>query len=145
SSESFGVRLHMAGIALRMTQQHPIFGIGLDQFRRGSQYFITPDFIARFPQAAVGENAHNNFLQILAELGAVGLIAFGWLLAPLARSIGRGSMAFVALTGGVLAFLLTCLLGHPFLIVQVLWLFLLAVGCSTGLVPSVTSSSRMQG
>jgi O-antigen ligase len=144
SSESLGVRLHMAGIALRMTQQHPLFGIGLDQFRRVSQYFITPDFIARFPQSAVGENAHNNFLQILAELGIIGLAAFGWLFVPLTRSIGRGDVRFMALTGGVFAFLLTCLLGHPFLIVQVLWLFMLMVGCSTGLIMPATAVPRLQ-
>jgi O-antigen ligase len=143
STESFSVRLHMAHIALQLTAEQPAFGIGVGQFRRASQQFMTPDFIARFPQAGVGENAHNNFLQILAELGIVGFLGFGWLIVEPAGVLTRAvrtataSPSLLAASGGVLAFLLTCLLGHPLLIVQVLWIFMLVFGVATGLAPGV--------
>src|SRR4029450_6609305 len=52
------------------------------------------------------------------------------------------SPSLLAVSGGVLALLLTCLLGHPLLIVQVLWIFMLILGVATGLAPAVTRPWR---
>jgi len=151
SAGSSFVRLRMAHIAFQITAAHPWFGIGLGQFQGASQAFMTSDFIARFPPARVGENAHNNFLQILAELGIVGLFAFVWLIAEPARSAFRagqaamGRPAFLAVTGGVLSFLLTCVLGHPLLIVQVVLLFMLVLGAAGGLGPTVAMGGPWRG
>jgi len=134
TGDSLAVRLHMAKIGLQMTADRPLFGVGLGQFRIVSRAFMTPDFVALFPQAGVGENAHNNFIQILAEVGLVGLAAFLWLLAAAARAVFASSPTpqLLGLAGGVLAFLLSCLLGHPFMTVEVLWIFFLVLGVTTG-------------
>ena len=117
-----------------------LFRSGWHEFRQASHAFITPELIAAFPATAVGENAHNNFLQILAGLGVTGLAAFLWLLAAAGRSLrgaraaaAAGQPAQLALAGGVLAFLISCLGGHPFLITEVMWMFMLALGTMTGM------------
>ena len=144
---SADVRVRMTKIGLQIAARDPLFGIGLGQFRRASQAFITPDFIVLFPQTAHGENAHDNFIQILAELGVVGFAGFIWLLGASARSIA-GALAesearpvLAGLAGGLLAFLVTCLSGHPFLITEVLWLFFLMLGVATGLAPVPSSGA----
>jgi len=151
-ADSVQVRVHMTEIGLRLSREHPLFGVGLGQFKRASRAFITPEFIAFFPQAASGENAHNNFVQILADLGLVGFLGFVWLLAAPAGAIIRvvashqASDRLVALAGGVVAFLITCLLGHPLLIAEVLWLFLLVLGMAAGFAPArVAATSRPWG
>jgi O-antigen ligase len=133
------VRLQMAQVALAMAKQHPILGVGLGNFQTASQAFISPEFAASFRPAASGENAHNNFLQLLAELGVIGLAGFvallfaplqsGWhaLRRPDARREG------VALWVGLTAFLITCLAGHPLLTPPILLAFLLNLGLAYGL------------
>lgn len=144
SSVALGVRWEMAKIALQIAEEHPITGVGVGGFRVASRAHVTDDLIARFPATASGENAHNNFLQILAELGIGGLAAFTWLLTSAALSL-RGARAVdapragqIALAGGVAAFLVTCLGGHPFLTPEVLWLFMLVLGAmaSSGVEPA---------
>src|SRR5262249_28761019 len=136
------VRMQMARIALKITRERPWFGVGLRQFQHESQRYITPEFMTAFPQTRYGENAHNNFLQVLAELGVVGLAAFVWLLArPLAaasRAIaaGRADPTLAAMTSGLVAFLATCLLGHPLLIAEVLAIFFLSLGIAAGVTPA---------
>jgi O-antigen ligase len=85
------------------------------------------------------ENAHNYFMQTWAELGLIGLLAFLWWLG---RALGAGWMrvraegwrgpAFAAVCGcGV--YLLTCVTGHPFLVVEVAGLFWAALGATAAL------------
>ena len=64
---------------MRMVAQQPVFGIGLGEFYQRSGEFSSPELLALFPPAQ-HENAHNNFLQILAETGLTGLAAFVVLL-----------------------------------------------------------------
>jgi O-antigen ligase len=135
---AIGIRIELAEVGLRLVAERPVFGIGLGEFKPRSARYVTPELIAAFPRAAAGENAHNNFVQIAAELGLVGLAAFLWLLAAPAGVVARrvrdrtASPALVGLAGGVLAFLVTSLAGHPLLIVPVLFLFLLTLGVATG-------------
>lgn len=67
--------------------QKPLLGHGLESFR-----ISTPGF---FPLAAdaseAGEtDAHNFYLQILFEMGSVGIIAFIWLFGALSRQLAQG-------------------------------------------------------
>jgi hypothetical protein len=139
SGESMGIRWEMAKIAMHITREQPIFGVGLGEFRQASRPLVPPSLVAAFPAAAAGENAHNNFLQILAELGIAGFAAFVWLLGSAGRLVvrarwaKRADISALALAGGVLAFLVTCLAGHPFLTTEVLWTFLLTLGATAGL------------
>ena len=73
--------------AIPVILQKPLLGHGLESFR-----ISTPEF---FPLAsdssATGEtDAHNFYLQILFEMGAVGIIAFIWLFGALSQQLTRG-------------------------------------------------------
>jgi O-antigen ligase len=81
------------------------------------------------------ENAHNYFLQVMTEMGVVGLtlylVVIGMLFYQGLRAIvmheGRSRRRMIGLTCGLFAFLLTCLTGHPQLIVEVnLWFWFAA-------------------
>jgi O-antigen ligase len=145
SAVSLGVRWEMTKIGLRLAASHPIFGIGLGRFRVSSRDLIPADLRTIFPQSQGGENAHNNFVQILAELGVVGVAAFLWLLVAAGRAVvaswrsDRAGPALVGMSGGLCAFLLSCLTGHPLLITEILLLFFLALGVAAGLAMPPTS------
>jgi O-antigen ligase len=77
------------------------------------------------------ENAHNQFLQFAAELGAVGLVAFLlvlWSALTLSSALTWQVSAAAALS----AFLITCLAGHPLLMPLVAYPFWMMVGVTAG-------------
>lgn len=128
-------------VGVRMAIAHPAFGVGPGQFREAASTFVTPWLLKIIPVTGGVENAHNQFIQILAELGTVGLLAFVWILiAPgraIARSVGQKTAPpeLIAMAWGLVAFLVSSLLGHPLLTTQVLFAFFLAIGITAGLVP----------
>lgn len=138
SEATAGTALSIRGAIYRMgvtlATRDPVFGIGFGGFRRESRVLASPELRAAFPPIARGDNAHNNFLQILVEFGAIGLLAFLWLvgaaLAPLVPAVRAGPVGGLAagLAGGLVAFLVTCLPGHPLLVPQVLVPFGLMLG-----------------
>ena len=64
----------------------PIFGVGAGRYYGMSERFMGP-----FIRDLWRENAHNNFLQIGAELGALGLLGFLGLLIFWAASLVKYS------------------------------------------------------
>ncbi|HEX6183579.1 MAG TPA: O-antigen ligase family protein [Pyrinomonadaceae bacterium] len=110
-------RLLFWGVGLEMLRAHPLLGVG------GNNYEVAfaearARFSARHPTSPlVGMNedllavyAHNEYVQMLAELGAVGLLLFVLLscllVAAFVRALKHPSRALVALgcAGGMLAF-----------------------------------------
>jgi O-antigen ligase len=82
-------------VGWRMVQAHPVRGVGAGTFAESSvHYLLRPgsikrdDFIVDTPKAA-----HNMYLEVLAELGVVGLALFlaiiGFSLACLVRAVRR--------------------------------------------------------
>jgi O-Antigen ligase len=146
SESAFTFRAVLTKAAFRLAAEAPVFGIGLNLFRPASAGVFPDDVINTYSWARHGENAHNNFLQILVELGAAGLAAFLWLLTPLFLNVWRRLTAHNAtaeisgLAGGVGAFLLSALLGHPLLIEHVRPMFFLTLGIATGISASTTAS-----
>jgi hypothetical protein len=133
------VRVEMAATSLRMTASSPVFGVGIGRYYSRSGEFSSPELLQIFPPA-VHENAHNNFLQFLAELGIVGLAAILWLLWSCARLIAPLVAAAPAdpvrwgLVTGLVSFVLSWLGGHPLLLDEpalTFWL-LLGVACGWG-------------
>ena len=129
------VRLGLVQTSIRMIASHPVFGIGLGQFTARSGEFSSPDLLNLFPPA-VHENAHNNFLQIAAELGIAGGAVFIWIVgaslwvgrASARRGGGEAAAAFAGLT----AFVLTWLAGHPLLIPEPAFAFWILLGAVVG-------------
>jgi O-antigen ligase len=148
--------MHLRGelitIGVKIAAISPVFGVGPGQFRVAAAPFVTPALAAQLGPEVGIENAHNQFIQILAELGAVGLIVFIWVLAAPARAIA-GSIArrtappaLQAMAWGLVAFLVSSMLGHPLLTTQVLFAFFLALGITAGLIeePAPVASARVK-
>ena len=128
------VRLGMAETAGRMIATRPAFGIGLGQFYQRSGEFSAPELFEKFP-VAMHENAHNNFLQIAAELGLTGGVVFVWLVAAsliaVARRAPRDPFHLLTLSA-VVAFVLTWLAGHPLLVPEAGYAFWVLLGTAVG-------------
>ena len=131
------VRVEMIRTSLHMTASSPSFGVGIGRYYFRSGEFSSPELLHLFPPA-IHENAHNNFLQFLAELGVIGLGAVLWLLwtaarlcASLLTSERQNAVAWGLVTG-LIAFVLSWLGGHPLLIDQPAFTFWLLVGVACG-------------
>ena len=131
------VRVEMAATSFRMTASSPAFGVGIGRYYSRSGEFSSPELLQLFPPA-VHENAHNNFLQFLAELGIVGLAAIGWLLwscsrliAPLLAADSRDPVRWGLVTG-LVSFVLSWLGGHPLLLDEPALTFWLLLGVASG-------------
>lgn len=119
---ALGIRAEMARVAVRLWKTDPLLGVGLGQFLdRSADHIVDPYVRTLYGR----ENAHNNFLQILAELGVIGLVAFLLILVAALR----GAAPF-ALRAGVAAFLVTCLGGHPLLVPDVAFAFWMVLGAA---------------
>jgi len=135
------VRVGMADIGARMVRDHPWFGVGLTAFSAQSTEYASRDLVMLFPPLMFGENAHNQIIQVMGELGGVGLLAFlfYWsrVLLPAFGSLraGGATLWLWALTAGLCAFHLSALMGHPFLTPYVVFMVFLVVGLVSGLTP----------
>ena len=117
---------------LRMMQSAPMFGVGIGRYFERSGEFM-PQSIYWF---YFHENAHNNFLQIGGELGAIGVAAFVWLLGAAGLRLGRGLRADprdVLLPGavaGLATFVATWMTSHPLLVAEVAYPFWVLLGAA---------------
>jgi len=134
------IRLIMAETSLNMWRAAPVFGIGIGRFFEESSNFggeaLRPEV-----RYYVNENAHNNFLQVLATEGLVGLgaliIALAVVLVPAIRA-GQTPPVPVRrwLIAGTVAYLVTWLSGHPQLVPEASFAFWLLFGILAGLTAS---------
>ncbi len=136
-----GFRQQFVMSSFRVIGTHPYLGIGPGRYFRDSPNFLTPQLAWSYGS----ENAHNNYLQITTEEGIIGFFVYATFF------VGALSLAFRALkrnggteaktdwrllgaTAGVIAFLGTCLMGHPLLVREVATVFFaqLALAASLG-------------
>jgi O-antigen ligase len=128
--------------ALRMSREHPVTGNGAGRYPR-----LLPQFRDDWIPL---DNAHSFILQLLAEMGILGAVAFIALvvvsIAILRRAVlgaerEHAATALGALFGAV-AYSITLLFGHPLLLPsgQILWASVLALGV-IGSAPRVERSS----
>jgi O-antigen ligase len=139
------LRRDFALASFRMIAARPWFGVGAGRYAPLSPLAFSPWLAATYNL----ENAHNYFLQVCAELGLAGAAAFLWLLAaslwPAIAALRDRSRDFVStgLLAGAVAFLITCLSGHPFLVQAAafpFWIVLgLAVVTARSATPTVSS------
>ncbi|MEO8573282.1 MAG: O-antigen ligase family protein [Pyrinomonadaceae bacterium] len=143
-SSSNNFRKMMFSVASLMIADHPVAGIGADNFgtqvnayreRYGAAH---PDDIAlATAEDEIPEHAHNEFVQIVAELGAVGGIIFAWFLTGVAvvafraiRRIKSGSLYAAGAALGLGMFLVSSLVSsYSFRVMQngIVFFFVLAV------------------
>jgi hypothetical protein len=133
------MRQQFNAASLRVIEQRPLTGIGVGQYLRSSALFL-PAWLA---YEYGFENAHNNFLQIGAELGVPGLTIVVLLLACVAvraaRAVRRAPRdpRLLGVAASVAGFLGTCLSGHPLLIDETAVPFWCAFGLLLALSESV--------
>jgi O-antigen ligase len=135
----------MSKVGWRVASAHPAFGVGLGEYPRASRRLTTaaePELAAFAP---AGENAHNNFVQVLGELGLPALGVFLWLTVPIAgqlrpRDPAEPLDARVAMAAGITAFLVTALSSQPILVEHVAISFFLCLGITAGLAPPADRS-----
>lgn len=136
-----GFRQQFVMSSFRVIGTHPYLGIGPGRYYRDSPNFLTP----QLAWAYGSENAHNYFLQVTTEEGIIGFFvyatffagAIGLALRGLSRRRGNAATADWRLLGaiaGILAFLGTCLTGHPLIVPEVAAAFFvqLALAASLG-------------
>lgn len=135
---------------LRMAQSAPVFGVGIGRYFERSGQFM-PQSIYWF---YFHENAHNNFLQIGGELGAIGLTAFVGLLGAAAVRLVRGVRAdgrdvlLLGAVAGAAAFVATWMTSHPLLVAEVAYPFWILLGVALARAdgnaqpPLVTAAAR---
>lgn len=131
------IRVEMARVSLALLADHPLFGVGVGGFFEASAPHLAGSPIGGYYRY---ENAHNNVLQWLAELGLVGFAAFAWLLWRAVRRVadavaGPAGTHAAGLAAGLFAFALTAMLGHPLLIAEVNHAFWLLLGIACGAAP----------
>jgi O-antigen ligase len=72
----------MWGAAIHVWTSHPIFGVGLSNWGVVAAETFRPGEIGGFyslnPARLWGIEAHNTYVEVLAEQGVVGLAAFAW-------------------------------------------------------------------
>jgi hypothetical protein len=115
-----------------MLAAHPLFGTGIGQFQFEVGAFV-PDEATRARLADLRFSAHNQFLEVAAELGLVGGMLFIGMFAVIlwrawkAISTSRDPVLGSAIAG-VVAFLITCLAGQPLLYGVVAFPFWMVLG-----------------
>lgn len=139
ASRSMSVREEFLVTSLRMVSTSPLRGVGVGTYYQRSSAFMPPGIRALYGR----ENAHNYFMQTTAELGVLGLMAFLWCLGAALgrawRAIDTDGQATLPLGVflGLLGFLLTCVTGHPFLVIEVSLPFWALLGAGAAAEPKV--------
>jgi hypothetical protein len=137
---SIELRWVMARAGVEMFKEVLIFGIGITRFYEASTVYAGPYLLS------VGwrpfENAHNNFVQVLAEQGAVGLSALLWMLAIVLTSARAPISSDRRLRAGLMLAIAACLgtwlTGHPLLVPEFAFVFWFYCGILTALTPPVS-------
>ncbi|HVF31278.1 MAG TPA: O-antigen ligase family protein [Pyrinomonadaceae bacterium] len=143
-NSSNGFRKLMISLSGEMIRENPILGIGADNFglqvngyRQRYGAANPADVNLTNAEDQIPSHAHNEFLQIAAELGAVGIAIFSWLLVGIAvlayrsvKQIRTGSLYPFAAVLGIGAFLASSAVSaYSFRVMQngIVFFFVLAV------------------
>lgn len=142
-TESNNVRPFFSKIALEMFKAHPFTGIGADNF--GREFNRYREIYAKghpddpnlsIAEAEIPERAHNEIMQIAAELGVPGLLIIGWFLAGIAwmflralkRRLRISLPAYGALVGIILFLASSLVMSYSFRMLQNGFIFFLVLG-----------------
>ena len=129
------VRWQLFEVGLQTAKRHLMFGVGVGDYIPMSRRWVTDDMALLKSFAPRGENAHNNYLQILVELGLPATVLFMGLLGVTIFSAWRSNdwLSAQAMGMGLAAFAVSAVFGHPLLLSEVSAAFFLALGLTAGL------------
>ncbi len=74
------MRLHVWRNTLHMIKDHPFLGVGLGNYRIVYPSYRSLEELSITPEGKRYSKAHNDYLQILAETGIVGIVSFLWII-----------------------------------------------------------------
>ena len=127
-----------------MAREAPLFGMGVGRFFEESARFASPELRRDYR----AQNAHNQVVQFLGELGVPGAALF---LAVLAGSLtpgSRGPDPSPRVRGpvvcGLVGLLIASLLMHPLLVAEVSAAFWLVLGLARATVATAEPSSQVR-
>jgi O-antigen ligase len=140
SSGNARLVLYQAG--LEMFAKYPVFGIGIGKF-----YVSSPEFLRGKLGPNYRENAHNNFIQVLAEQGVVGFAALAWwigavVFAGITAEMAGASPGRATLLLAIIACIGTWMIGHPLLVPEFAFVFWLYCGILAGTTPLPAPTNR---
>jgi len=138
-----------------MIKDHPILGSGLGTFKYNSLNYQAKFFDQgenrRFYPYGIADKAHNEYLQLWAELGIIGLGIFLWLIITyfhygiilLKRIKDKYKQGIViGLMGGVMAVLVDAIFGFPLHLPATLTLFWLIMGLAIVTIKTEVSADK---
>src|SRR5829696_9074159 len=99
-----------------MILDRPLLGHGPDNFKESFEPYISEDLEAHLTTYGVQfvDRTHNELLQVSATAGLLGLAAYLWVFVSYFRNVyRRGGWPLIALSGGVLAYILQLQTGFP--------------------------------
>lgn len=143
TTESTNVRPFFSRIAFEMFKAHPWTGVGADNF--GREFHKYREVYAQqnpddpnlsIAEAEIPERAHNEYMQVAAELGIPGIVFVGWFLAGIAWMLLNAlkkriplSLATVgALTGMTLFLTSSMVTSYSFRMLQNGFMFFVVLG-----------------
>lgn len=145
TSVAYESRLVMLRTAWRAGLSDPLFGVGIGCLPERGQEFGSAEMTKFLGPGGLRENAHNQYLQVFAELGALGIVAFalvvgsvGW--TPLWKAADDPLLSWTA--WGLVASMLTWILGHPLLVPEAAVIFWLFIGIVAGLNAKPVTDTR---
>ncbi len=132
----FRIKLWQA--SLEMIREHPLFGVGLDNFLYAYRGRYILDGAWQEPNL---NHPHNILLDFTTRLGIVGLLAGGWMIFVLARTfkgvLGKVSEQWlpvaVGLSGALTVMLVHGLVDHSFFLVDLAFGFYMMIGTAVWL------------
>jgi O-antigen ligase len=74
--ETLSIRMHYWRVALRIIQEHPIAGVGIDRYGDYYRLYRESGFVSKYGPGLVSTNAHNVALQWGTDLGVVGILIY---------------------------------------------------------------------
>jgi O-antigen ligase len=112
------VRLYIWRDTVPMILDRPLLGHGPDNFVEPFRPYMDKDLKAAITsasgQVSVVDRAHNDLLQIAATTGLLGLAAYVWIFVSyFFNAYRRGGWPVIALSGGLLAYILQLQLAFP--------------------------------
>lgn len=142
-------RVHLWRAALNMIADHPLLGVGLDNFLYAYRGRYILDAAWQEPNLS---HPHNIVLDFATRLGLLGLLAGLWLMGEavlaLWRAVRRADETWLpvaaGLAGALAAMLAHGLVDHSFFLVDLAYLFYLILGVAVWLVTSGADATRSE-
>jgi Tfp pilus assembly protein PilF len=116
---SAGSRLEIWKAGAKMVEENPVFGLGPDTFRLGSERYETLLYVQMNQGRSVADNAHNYVVQLAAGVGIPATLLFlGFLAAVVVLAVkylrkreGEERLVYAGLTAAVIGYFIHLIFG----------------------------------